>query len=147
MSAPVLPWLAGAVIQLLREDAAFMATCGSRVDSRAPSDVGRPFALVRVAGNVHEPGSGGISWLPLLQVEGRSPVLTDRDVDGVVWEIAANAARVLATVDMKRWRNIGYTARLTDGPAPLPLDTTRGTSMPLHGAYCRAELSVQVVPT
>lgn len=143
MTAPTLPWVQGAGLALLRADAAFMAACWGRLDSRPPEDVSTPYAVLWLAGNI--PGDdGGATYLPLLQLSGWSPELTDRDVDGVVWTIAAEAARVFGSTEQARWRNFGYRPRLTDGPQFHAPDRSRGDANALYGAFMRAELDGQV---
>jgi hypothetical protein len=136
--APVLPWVQGATLEILRADAVFMALVGGRVDSEPAADATTPYAVVWPPGNV--PGdAAGVSWRCMQQVSAWSPKLPNRDVKGVVWEIAARAHAVLAGIDQHRYRNFGFTTRAVGISAHLP-DHARADSVVLYGAYAQVEL-------
>ena len=138
MIGPVLPWVPGAGLEILRADATFMTLVANRVDSAAPDDVTRPYAVVWSAGNVPD-DADGVSWRPMLQVSAWSPKLRDRDVDGVVWQIAARALAVLAGVGEYRYQNFGFTTRAVGMSYHQP-DKSRADSTVLFGAYAQVEL-------
>ena len=139
MIAPVMPWIPGAGLEILRADSVFMTLTAGRVDSAPPIDVTRPYAVVWSAGSVPD-DPGAVSWRPMLQVSAWAPkALRDRDPVGVVWEIAARALAVLAGVEQYRYRNFGFGTRAV-GLDTHADDRSRADSTVLVGAYCQVEL-------
>lgn len=138
MIAPVLPWMQGAGLEILQGDSVFMTLVDSRVDSRPQEDASRPYAVVWGGDSVPD-DPGGVSQRPMLQVSAWSPELRSRDVDGVVWQIAARAAAVLAGIEEYRYENFGFTTRLVGLSKHQP-DRSRADSSVLFGAYCQVEL-------
>lgn len=142
----VLPWLQGAVLDVLRGDAAFMASVEDRVDVEAPADVSRPFVVVRLL----DPGSvdpGGVGWVPLVQVSAWSPRLVGRDVRGVLWTVAAHVVRISAAMDEPvLWQNVGFGLDLVVGPSEHPVDLSRGADTPLFGMYVHLDMPLQLLP-
>lgn len=138
MISPVLPWIPGAGLEILRADAPFMALVDQRVDSEPAADKSKPYAVVWPAGNVPD-DAGGVAWRPLLQISAWSPELLDRDARGVVWQIAARAMAVLAGIESYRYQNFGFGTRAV-GLGQHSVDRSRGDSAPLFGAYAQVEL-------
>lgn len=138
------PWIPGAVRVLLLSDAGFVAACGGRCSTRAPSDVTQPFAVIRVAGN-NAITPDGVAFSPLVQVEGWCAPGGDADPESTAWGIAAQAARVLGRARNVGYESLRYSARVVDGPMPGPVDTSRGASTPLYRALVRAELTAHLV--
>jgi hypothetical protein len=136
--APVLPWIPGAGLQILKADATFMGLVANRVDSAPADDASRPYAVVWPAGMVPD-DAGGIGWRPMLQVSAWSPKLSGRDVNGVVWQIAARALAVLSGIEHYRYQNFGFTTRAVGMGYHQP-DSSRSDSAVLFGAYCQVEL-------
>lgn len=135
-----IPWVPGAIRQLLLADAAFMTECGNRLSSRLPSPV-TYCARVRLAGNNSLSGDG-VAWSPLVQVEGwcAPEVAGVADPEVKAWDIAAKAAVVIGRARNITYQNMTYTARIVEGPLDN-VDKTRGESTPLYWALVRAELS------
>lgn len=141
MTGPI-PWIPGAIRQLLLADALFSAECGGRLSTRLPSTV-TFCAQLRLPGNNSLSGDG-VAYSPLIQVDGWcAPGITGVDPEVKAWQIAAEAARVLSQARNVSYQNMAYSARLFDGPLP-DVDTSRGESTPLYRAIVRAELSVHV---
>ncbi|AXX32068.1 hypothetical protein KCV87_32180 [Actinosynnema pretiosum subsp. pretiosum] len=138
-----LPWLPGAIIAHLRADAAFVAVTPAGIGPRTPDPLRGPFARVQVP-SVAALDGHGVTFAPLVQVSGWAPPSNTTDPEGQAWTIAAEAARVLGAVRAGSWRNVTYSLRLVDGPQPHAPDTARGAAVPLHGAFVRAELRLQV---
>ena len=138
MISPVLPWIPGAGLEILRADATFMTLVDQRVDSQPPEEKSSPYAVVWPAGNVPD-DAGGVSWRPMLQVSAWSPELGDRDAIGVVWQIAARAMAVLAGIESYRYQNFGFGTRAV-GLGYHATDRSRADSAPLFGAYAQVEL-------
>lgn len=141
MISPVLPWMPGAGLEILRADSVFMTLVNQRVDSQPPGDKSKPYALVWPAGNVPE-DAGGVVWRPMLQVSAWSPELVDRDARGVVWQIAARAMAVLGGIELYRYQNFGFGTRAV-GLGYHADDRSRGDSARLFGAYAQVELNGQ----
>ena len=147
MSQPgPIPWVPGAIRQLLLADAPFMTECGSRLSSRLPSTV-TFCARVRLAGNNSLSGDG-VAWSPLIQVEGWcAPGVTGvSDPEVKAWDIAARAAVVIGRSRNITYQNMTYSVRLVEGPLS-DVDTSRGESTPLYWSLVRAELNAHVTAT
>ncbi len=141
MSSP-MPWVPGAVRQLLLADAGFNTACGGRLMTRLPNPV-TFCAQLRLAGNNSLSGDG-VAYSPLIQVDGWcAPGQSGMDPEVKAWEIAAHAARVLGRARNVTYQNMSYSGRLVEGPLP-DVDTSRGESTPLYRAIVRAELAVHV---
>jgi hypothetical protein len=136
-----LPWIPGAVRALLLADEEFAASCGGYCATRAPADITGPFAQCRMVGNYSL--GGNVGYRPLVQVDGWAPEsMSSTDPTFAAWNVAANAARVLAAAANVRWQSIDYTARVVDGPMEGAPDTSRGPASPLLRFLVRAELTV-----
>jgi hypothetical protein len=135
-----LPWIPGAIRQLLLADATFSTSCAGRCGTRLPSDMTSPFAQLRISGGVSISGDG-VAFSPLVQVDGWCAPGGAEDPEIVSWRIASEAARVLGRARNITYQTMRYSARLIDGPLS-DVDTSRGTSSPLYRALIRAELSV-----
>lgn len=139
MIAPILPWIPGAGLEILRADATFMTLAAGRVDSQPPGDVSRQYAVVWNAGNVPD-DAGGVTWRPMLQVSAWAPLdMRTRDARGLVWETAARALAVLAGIEQYRYRNFGFGTRAV-GLDTHADDRSRADSTVLVGAYAQVEL-------
>lgn len=144
MSTP-MPWILGAVRQLLLADADFNTACDGRLMTRLPSEV-TFCAQLRLPGNNSLSGDG-VAFSPLIQVDGWcAPGKSEMDPEMKAWEIAAHAARVLGRARNVIYQNMAYSGRLIEGPIP-DVDTSRGASVPLYRAIVRAELAVLVTAT
>jgi hypothetical protein len=143
MSTLPLPWLPGAVIAHLTADPEFMATVPAGIGSRVADPLTGPCCRVQCPANAPLDPRGW-AYQALVQVSGWAPHTTIADPDGQAWQVAAHAARVLGSIGWSTWRNIGYSVRLVDGPQPHELDRSRGSSTPLHGAFVRVELRLQL---
>lgn len=141
----VIPWVPGAVRQLLLADSGFNTACGGRLATRLPSTI-TFCAQLRLPGNNSISGDG-VAYSPLIQVDGWcAPGISGVDPEVKAWQIAAEAARVLGRARNVIYQNMSYSARLIDGPLP-EVDTSRGESAPLYRAIVRAELAVHVTAT
>lgn len=145
MTAGVLPWVPGAIRQLLLADSDFSAACAGRCGTRLGSEV-TYCAQVRTPG-VNSLSGDGVAYSPLVQVDGWC---TREAADGLgvdpevkAWEIAAHAARVLGRARNVSYQNMTYSGRLIEGPLP-DVDISRGESTPLYRAVVRVELAVHV---
>lgn len=138
MSEPQ-PWIPGAIRALLLADAGFVAACGGRCSTRAPSDITRSYATVQTPGN-RAITADGVAFSPLVQVDGWCAPGGEEDPEVVAWRIAAAAATVLGRARNVTYQTIAYSARLVDGPL-AGVDTSRGTDSPLYRALVRAELT------
>jgi hypothetical protein len=143
MSQPSpIPWIPGAVRQLLLADANFVTACGNRLMTRLPATV-TFCAQLRIAG-LNSISGDGVAWSPLVQVDGWcAPGISGTDPEMKAWEIASHAARVLGRARNVTYQNMSYSARLVDGPLP-DVDLSRGESTPLYRAIVRAELRLSV---
>lgn len=142
MTAPTLPWMPGAVRSLLLADAAFSAACGGWCTPSAPTRITGPFAQVRIAGNYAVDARNSV-YRPLIQIDGWAPEdLAGEDPTLATWQIAAEAARILAGARNVAWQSVHYTARVVDGPMVGEPDTSRGPSSALIRHLLRAELNV-----
>ena len=142
MTAPVLPYVPGAVRALLVASSDFTSVVpAGRITTRAPADVTTPYVLVRSAGNAAPIDAAAGAWSPLVQVEGWAPASVAGDPEVVVWRIAAAAAAILARARNVTHDSMSWSARVTDGPL-TDVDTSRGSSAPLYRAFVRAELTL-----
>lgn len=140
-----VPWIPGAIRQLLLADTAFAAACGGTVSTILHSTV-TFCAQIRTPGNNSLSGDG-VAFSPLVQVDGWcAPGIPGVDPERKAWAIAAEAARVLGRARNVIYENMSYSGRLIEGPIP-DVDTSRGESTPLYRALVRAELAVHVTAT
>ena len=139
MTESDLPWIPAAIRQLLMANHPFVESCAGRCGTRLPSDMTRPFAQVRVSGNL-DLGGGG--YKPLVQVDGWAAPGGTEDVEAVVWRIATRAARVLRVARNVPYESMRYSARVVDAPQPGPIDISRGADSPLYRALTRAEITL-----
>jgi hypothetical protein len=140
-----IPWVPGAVRQLLLADTGFNTACGGRLSTRLPGIV-TFCAQLRVSG-LNSLSGDGVAWSPLVQVDGWcAPDIAGTDPEVKAWQIAAAAARVLGRIRNVTYQNMTYSGRLIEGPIP-DVDTSRGESSPLYRAIVRAELAVHVAAT
>lgn len=140
-----LPWVPGAIRQLLLADAVFASECGGDVLTRLGSTV-TYCAQIQVSGGTSLSGDG-VAWSPLVQVDGWcAPNAGAGDPERKAWAIAVEAARVLGRARNIPYQNMSYSARVVDGPLP-GVDTSRGTSTPLYRAVVRAEIRAHVLAT
>lgn len=136
-----LPWVPGAVRAVLMADVGFSALCQGRCGTRLPTDMTKPFARIRTAGGISLSGDG-VAWSPLVQIEGWASDGGATDPETVVWDIAADAGRVLGKARNITYKTMQYSVRILDGPLP-DVDTSRGTGSPLYWAALRVELKAQ----
>lgn len=139
-AAPALPYVAGAVVELLRAQAGYLGLPAARIATRSPADVTAPHVLVQVPGNYALTVAGGV-YRPLVQVEARAIEVPGDDPEAAVMAMAGRLAAVLAgahnrTYSTTRWS----TDRVIDGPMAGPTDQSRPT--PLYRGLVRAELTV-----
>lgn len=145
MTAPVLPWLSGAVISILVADESFMDECHSRVAGRTPSDVTIPYATVRALTNTAISARAG-AWRGVIQVTGWAPgAVSDTPEDPALtaWRIAATACAVFGSLEKRQqtYAGIFLTPQVIQGPTE-EVDTSRGTEAPMYGCSIQIELSV-----
>lgn len=136
-----IPWIPGAVRQLLLADAEFTAACGGRVSTILHSTV-TFCAQIRTPG-LNSMSGDGVAWSPLVQVDGWCAAGLGLEPEVKAWEIASHAARILGRARNVTYQNMTYSGRLVEGPLP-DVDTSRGESTPLYRAIVRAELAAQV---
>lgn len=136
-----LPWVPGALRELLLADIPFKNSVNNKVSTKTPGDVTTPFALARMMVNSVVPLSGG-GYKVLVQVEGCCPAdYAAEEAELVVWRIADRAKRVLQAAQNVSYQTMHYSMR-TVGMGPLPQDTSRGESNPLERAGVRAEMTI-----
>jgi hypothetical protein len=142
-----LPYVPGAIRQLLLADSAFTAAVGGRCTvKKSPPDVTSPFAVVQIPGGAPLDEQGWVLQ-PLIQVNVWCPdSWAAADPDVVAWDGISAVRRVLQSARYVTYSDtrgsMTYSARITDGPLPTE-DTTRGDSTPLQGYLLRAELTLQ----
>lgn len=136
-----LPWVPGAVKSRLLDDAQFLAALGDpeRIYTRAPSDVTRPYLLIRLPTPLGDMGGGG--YKPIVQLDAYRAEPGDEDPEIVVWRIAHSVARALRGAKNVPFESLHWSARVLD-LGPLPAETSRGDASPLYRAMCRAELTI-----
>lgn len=136
-----LPWVIGAVREVLAADALFFSACHERVSEKAPSEVSIPYATIQLPTSIGDMG-GGV-YRPMVQVDGWCPSsgYGDEEASVVVWRIASRANRVLKTLRNRQYQTMHFSARTTD-LMPLPADTSRGDSTPMAHAMTRAILTI-----
>lgn len=137
-----LPWIPGALRQLLLADVPFKTASHNRVSSKAPGDVNVPFSLVRVMLDSVIPLDGG-GYKLLVQAEGLCVAsgYGNEEAELVVWRIADRARNVFRTARNVEYQSMHYSMR-PFGMGPLPQDTSRGDSNPLERAGVRAEMTI-----
>lgn len=137
-----LPWVPGALRQLLLADVPFKTASHNRVSTKAPKDVNVPFALARMMVDSVIPLDGG-GYKVLVQVEGFcvSSGYGNEEAERVVWRIADRARNVLRIARNVEYESMHYSLR-PFGMGPLPQDTSRGESNPLERAGVRAEMTI-----
>lgn len=132
------PWVPGAIRAYLLDDAGFVTASASRVGTRLPSDMTKPFVQVRVIGNISLSDTS-FAKSPLVQVDCWASPGGPVDPEVQTWDLAELAATRLAIARNVRYQNMVWSARLVDGPIAT-LDTSRGESSPLYGSLIRVEL-------
>lgn len=143
MTAPALPYVPGAVRELLASAGPFLALVPAiRILTRDPQDVATPFVILKAPPAIPINASAGM-WSPLIQVEGKCAPGGSTDPERVAWDIAALAAALLSRVRNRPYLTMHWTARVIDGPM-IDIDTSRGDSAPIYRALIRAELTVHV---
>lgn len=140
-----LPWLPGAVRQLLLKDTPFATVCppARLATSAAPGTVTAPFALVRVVvGSLRPLGGGG--YLADVQLDAFCPAAgyDDEEADPIVWRIAHRATRALGQAKNVRYQTMHWSTRAIPFAGPLDPDKTRGEADVLNRAAVRAELAI-----
>jgi hypothetical protein len=137
-----LPWIPGAVRELLMADTTFATLVGNpdRVTFKNPPSVTTPWVEIRTAGNISISGDG-VAWSPLIQVAACGPP-GNPDLQENLWAIAARAAHVLGRARNVAYQDMTYSGRHTDGPLE-DVDTSRGDSTPIFRAIVRAELTAK----
>lgn len=140
MTAPALPYVAGAVVELLREWSGYLDLPAARVATRSPADVTDPHVLVQLVGNYPLTVAGGV-YRPLVQVEARALAVTDDDPEAAVMTLAGRLATVLTVAANRPWHGTSWSLdRVIDGPTLAPVDLSRPA--PLYRGLVRAELTV-----
>jgi hypothetical protein len=147
VTAPILPWMSGAVIAVLSADTTFTDTCSGRVAGRTPSDVTTPYVTVRTLINPPINSSRG-TWRPTVRVTAWCPPAfagTDQDPFLVAWRIASTAAAVLAPLErhQQTYENAFYSPIVTQGPTE-EVDTSRGPEAPMYGCSIEIEMTTIV---
>ena len=137
-----LPWIPGALRELLLFDPDFTAACHGRVSTKAPSDVVTPFALARPMVNSVIPLDGG-GYKVMVQVDGNcaSGGYGGEEAEVITWRIADRAKRVFLRSRNVEYQTMHYSMRVV-GLGPLPVDVSRGESSPLDRAGVRAEMTI-----
>lgn len=146
--APELPYVAGLVRAVLLSDPVFAELCNDRCATKSPADVSLPFARLDTPTGAPIDASAG-AYKPLAQVTGWCAPGGAADPEVAAWNIAARATAVLCRVrnvpiDNGQVRGAWSVDRVIDGPSEMPLDTSRGESSPLYGAFVRVELVLHV---
>jgi hypothetical protein len=108
----------------------------ARVGFEAPSDVTTAFVVIQAPGGISLSGDG-VAWSPLVQVDGYCPISSN--ARKLVWQLAAEAARILGRTRNVAYESMSYSGRIVDGPLE-GVDTSRGTASPLRRCMIRAEL-------
>jgi hypothetical protein len=136
-----LPWVPGAVRQLLLADTAFATASGSRVSTRSPGNVtSGPYATIQLPTPLGVMGGGG--YKPIVQIDAWCDPGAAEEPEAVVWRIAMRAKRVLETARNVSYQTMHWSARVIDA-GPLPPDKSRGDDSPLYRAMVRAELTIK----
>lgn len=131
------PWVPGAIRAYLLADTDFATASASRVGTRLPADMTKPFVQIRVIGNISLSDTS-FAKSPLVQLDcWAAPGPVDPEVQA--WDLAELAASRLSTVRNVSYEDMVWSSRLVDGPIPN-VDTSRGDSSPLYGALIRVEL-------
>lgn len=147
MTAPILPWMSGAIIAVLRADPTFADTCDGRVAGSTPSDVSTPYVTVRTLVNPPIHAARG-KWRPTVRVTAWCPPAftgTDQDPFLVAWGIAAAAAAAMAPLERRQqtYQTAYYSPIVTQGPTE-EVDTSRGPEAPMYGCSIEIELTTAV---
>jgi hypothetical protein len=140
-----LPWLPGAVRELLLADGPFAAACPSArlATSAAPGTVTTPFALMRVVvGSLRPLGGGG--YLVDVQLDAFCPKAgyDGEEADRIVWRIAHRATRALIQAKNVPYQTMHWSTRRIPFAGPLDPDKSRGDDATLNRAAARAELAI-----
>ena len=135
-----LPWVIGAVRQILVADADFMMACQNRVLEKSPSTVSVPYATIQLPTAISDLG-GGV-YRCMVQVDGWSPAegYQNTEASVLVWRIVTRANRALR-VSNRTYQTMRFSSRPTD-IIPLPDDKSRGDANPLVHAATRAVLTI-----
>lgn len=136
-----LPWMLGAVRQLLLADEPFATATGGRVSTRLPGTVTVPLVTLQIPAPLGAMGGGG--YKPIVQGDAWcAPTgAGEEDPELIVWHIAVRGARVLERARNVPYGSMHYSARLLD-LGPLPADRSRGDASPVYRAMFRAELTI-----
>lgn len=134
-----LPRITAAIRALLLTDATFVTASGSRIGTKAPSDVTVPYVTIQIPTPVGAMGGGG--YKPIVQVDGWCAIDGTDAPEDAVWLIATRARRIFDTARNVAYQTMHYSARSLDFGS-LPPDLSRGTSAPLAHAMARAELTI-----
>jgi len=143
MTAPILPDMAGAIAELLMADVTFAALIPGGLATAAPEKVTQPYAVHRVS---VVPMSGkGVAYRGTFALHGCTTGWVGTTApDTVAWNIVAAGAAVLSRAANIAWRNVRYTAEVTDGPMPMDPNKTRGDATPVYWALIRGDLRIRV---
>jgi hypothetical protein len=149
-AAPSIPYVPRLVRALLLADDPFVELCGGRLGTRAPVDITVPWAKLDVSTGAPILASAG-AWRPLVQVGGWCAPGGGVDPEVAAWNIAARAAAVLCRVrnwpiDLPDVVGAWSVRSILEGPTAL-LDDSRGDSVPVYGAFVRAEVALHVTNT
>lgn len=145
MSGPLLPlpYLFEPVADLLLADPLFESLIPGGIGPKAPAAVDAPFAVMRVSASPL--GGKGTAWRATAALNGcAAGWVGTTSPEQITWDIAAAAAAVFDRAVNRTVGRISYTGRVTDGPFPLDVDTSRGEATPLYGAQVRAELTIHL---
>jgi hypothetical protein len=139
-----LPWVPGAVRQVLLADTAFATACHHRLaTTRAFSDVGLPFGLLRVVvGSLQPLGGGGYKVDVQLDAFCLGAGYADEEPDPIVWRIANRGVRVLQQTKNQRYQTMHWSVSRIPFAGPLDPDDSRGDDTVLYRAAARAELAI-----
>lgn len=132
------PWVPAAIRAYLLADAGFVTASASRIGTRLPSDMTKPFVQVRVIGNISLSGTS-FAKSPLVQLDCWAAPGGPVDPEIQTWDLAELAGTRLATARNVSYEDMVWAARLVDGPIAT-IDKSRGDSSPLYGSLIRVEL-------
>lgn len=140
-----LPWVPGAVRQVLLADVPFATACpASRLATgKAPSSVTAPFGLVRVVvGSLRPLGGGGYHVDVQLDAFCPEEGHDGTEADPLVWLIALRGKRALEQAKNVPYQTMHWSVQRIPFAGPLDPDKSRGESAVLNRAAVRAELAI-----
>lgn len=138
-----LPWIPAAIREALRLDATFTTATLDRISTtKAPGDVTKPFAMVRlVVNSVTTLGGGGYrAWV---QIDGFCPDAgyNGEEADSIVWRIATRGKRALEQVRNRPYGSMHFSCH-PRAVGTLDPDDSRGDDVILRRAAAQVEVLI-----